>query len=542
MADTDRWILAIDQGNSGPKVGVVSFDGEVLGTGVTPVSVQIGRDGAATQDPAEWRTALRTSVTTAIASAQSRMRLLPQALHAVAVTGQWGSTVPVDAHGHAVGPVLLWADTRAAKYSSRIVGGRLAVDGIAPHKVLSWLRYTGGAPSPHGADPTGHVQLLRHELAEIGHRARWLLEPVDYLTMMLTGRPAATPASMILSWITDNRPGVTPRYVPELVRRAGRDARQLPELLPTGSVQGNLQPEIAAELGLEPGVPVTTGIPDLHAAALGSGAVGPLQTHLAVSTTAWLSAPVPFKKTDVFHQMATVPGLEPELALIANNIETGGAALTWLRERIIAPHDLLSGGGSGIGADGAAPPLAHPTFDDLFALAELAEPGSEGVIFTPWLNGERSPVDDRDLRGAWVNLTLRTNRAALVRSVLEGVALNITWLFEYYQRFLKRRVPSVRILGGGARSDLWCSIIASSLNRPVHRVADPLNAQLRGAALWSRVSLGEISVSQAADLIELDQTFEPEPAATAIYREHYREYRSLAKSLRGFYRRMNGPS
>jgi xylulokinase len=540
VGDTDRWILAIDQGNSGPKVAAVSLTGQLLGTGTKPVSVQIGSDGSATQDPEEWRTALRTAVAAAIADAKARIPLSPSDLHSVAVTGQWGSTVPVDENGAAVGPVLLWADTRAAKYSSQLVGGKLAVDGIAPHKVLPWLRYTGGAPSPHGADPTGHVQLLRNELADIGRRARWLLEPVDYLTMMLTGRPAATPASMILSWITDNRPGATPRYLPELVHRTGRDPRQLPELLPTGSIQGTLQPDIAAEWGLQPGAPVTTGIPDLHAAALGSGATSPFDTHLAVSTTAWLSAPVPFKKTDVFHQMATVPGLTPDLALIANNIETGGAALTWLRERIIAPHDLLSGGGSGIGADGAAPPLAHPTFDDLFALAEHAEPGSEGVIFTPWLNGERSPIDDRDLRAAWVNLTLRTNRAALVRSVLEGVALNITWLFEYYQRFLKRPVPSVRILGGGARSDLWCGIIASCLNRPVQRVTDPLNAQLRGAALWSRVSLGEISLAEAADLIELDQTFQPDPAAMAIYREHYREFRSLAKSLRGFYHRMNG--
>ena len=538
MDDSGRWILAIDQGNSGPKAAVVSLTGQILGAGSVPVSVQIGRDGAATQDPDEWRAALLTAVTVA----QERAGLPSRALHAIAVTGQWGSTIPVDEDGRAVGPVLLWADTRAARYSSEIVGGRFTVDGVAPHKVLSWLRYTGGAPSPHGADPTGHAQLLRHQLADIGRRARWLLEPVDYLTMMLTGRPAATPASMILSWITDNRPGARPRYVPELVRRSGRDPRQLPELLPTGSVQGVLQPEIAAELGLAPGVPVTTGIPDLHAAALGSGATSPFHTHLAVSTTAWLSAPVPFKKTDVFHQMATVPGLQPELALVANNIETGGAALTWLRERIIAPNDLLSGGGSGIGADGAAAPLAHPTFDDLFALAAHAEPGSEGVIFTPWLNGERSPVDDRDLRGAWVNLTLRTNRAALVRSVLEGVALNITWLFEYYQRFLKRPVPSVRILGGGARSDLWCSIIASCLNRPVERIADPLHAQLRGAALWSRVSLGELSLAAAAELVDLDQTFRPDPAATAIYREHYREYRSLAKSLRGFYQRMNGSS
>ena len=131
------------------------------------------------------------------------------------------------------------------------------------------------------------------------------------------------------------------------------------------------------------GVPVVAGLRDLHAAVVGSGAIAPYQSHLAISTTAWLSAPVPFKKTDVLHQMASVPGLTPEMQVVADNIETGGAALTWLREQIIAPNDSLVGGGSGIGASGAAPPLSHPTFDDLFSLAAQAPPGSEGLIFTP---------------------------------------------------------------------------------------------------------------------------------------------------------------
>lgn len=536
MAAGDRWILAIDQGNSGTKAAVVALDGTIRATGFAPVSVDIGHDGRATQDPGEWHSALRTAVARAVAGAG----VAGTRPHAVAVTGQWGSTVPVGDDGEPVGPVLLWADTRAAAHMGPIIGGPLAVGGIAPHKALPWLRYTGGAPSPSGADPTGHAQLLAAELAEVGGRARVLLEPVDYLASRLTGRIAATPASMILSWLTDNRPGADPRYLPQLVRKARRDPRQLPPLLPTGSVQGELQPVIATEFGLLPGAPVVTGIPDLHAAIIGSGAVEPFRTHLAVSTTAWLSARVPFKKTDVLHQMATVPGLDSHLPVVADNIETGGAALTWLREQIIAPSDHLAGGGSGIGADGAAPPSWHPTFDDLFRLAEQAPVGSEGVLFAPWLNGERSPREDRHLRGAWLNLSLRTDRSILVRSVLEGVALNIAWLFEYYEKFLGQPVPSLRILGGGARSDLWCSIIASTLDRIVEQVADPLNAQLRGVALWARVCLGELSLHEAASLVPVRRTFMPEPAARKVYAQHYREYRTLAGRLSGMYRRLNG--
>lgn len=514
-----RWILAIDQGNGGAKAAAVDPDGAILGTGEAPVSVSIGPDGAATQDAGEWAAALRGAVHGAVAAA----RVDRQGLAAVGITGQWGSTVPVGADGEPVGPVLLWADTRAAPHARRIIGGRPSVSGVSLLKAVPWLRVTGGAPNPSGADPTGHSALLGEELADVGRRCRVLLEPVDYIGLRLTGRAAATPASMILSWVTDNRVGARPGYVPELVRRARRDPALLPELLPTGSVLGQVQPAAAVDFGLRAGAPVICGIPDLHAAVIGSGAVAPFQTHLAVSTTAWLSARVPFKRTDPLHSIATLPGLDPLHPVVGNNIETGGAALRWLRDQIIAPHDGLR---------------ARPSYDDLFALAGAAPAGSEGVIFTPWLNGERSPREDRHLRGAWLNLSLRTDRALLVRSVLEGVALNIRWLFEHYERFLRRQVPEVRILGGGARSDLWCQIIADTLGRPVLRVADPLHAHLRGVALWARVCLGEISVEHATARVGVERTFAPQAPARDIYERHYRQYRTLARRLSGVYRRM----
>ena len=286
-------------------------------------------------------------------------------------------------------------------------------------------------------------------------------------------------------------------------------------------------------------MPVACGIPDIHAAIVGSGAVKAYDTHMAVSTTAWLSAPVPFKRTDILHGMATLPGLSPDMNIVGNNIETGGAALSWLREQIIAPSDGLLGGGSGIGADGAAPVTEQPTYAALTELAATAPAGSEGVIFTPWLAGERSPIEDKNLRAAFLNLSLRTDRAMLVRAVMEGVALNINWLFGYYEKFVKRKVPSIRIMGGGAQSDLWCSIIASTLDRRIEQVADPLNAQLRGIALWALVCMGEITLDEAAARVPVARTFDPDPADREVYAHHMREYKKLYGSVKGFYKRMN---
>ena len=528
------WILAIDLGNGGPKVAVVSREGEVLRTALRPVHLQVGLDGEATQDAAEWWSGLLEAAREAIETVDADR----DGLHAVAITGQWGSSVPVGADTQPVGPVVLWADTRARALVRDIIGGPVSVGGYAPQKVLPFVRITGGAPSPSGADPTGHSMLLQTRFADIYAKTRVILEPVDYLGLRFTGRAAATPASMIASWLTDNRIGAPLGYVDALVARARRDPGRLPELIPTGSVLGELLPEVARELGVSPGAPVVCGVPDLHAAVVGSGAVAPYESHIAVSTTSWVGARVPFKRTDVFHQIATVPGLDPAHPVVANNQETGGAALHWLREQVIGASDGLLGGGSGIGADGAAPEVLEPSFDDLTSLAGRAPAGSEGVLFMPWLNGERSPVEDKVARAGWLNLSLRTNRAMLVRSVLEGVAYNSRWLLDAYEKFLKRPVPRVRILGGGAQSDLWCQIYADVLGRPVEQVADPRHAQLRGVALWARVCLGELTLDDVPALAPAAATFTPSSEA-GVYARGYGEYRKLYGTVKGLYHRLN---
>lgn len=530
----ERWILAVDHGNGGPKVAACSLEGEVLATALRPVRVQIGSDGSATQDAVEWWTALLEAAREAIAAAG----VDGSRLHAVAITGQWASSVPVGADGEPAGEVLLWADTRARDLAREVIGGPVNVGGFAPHKVWSFIRLTGGAPSPSGADPTGHSLLLQNRLTDVYARTRVILEPVDYLGMRFTGRAAATPASMMGAWLTDNRIGAPLGYSDQLIARTRRDRDRLPELLPTGSVLGPLLPEVAAALEVAPDAPVVCGIPDAHAAVVGSGAIAPYDVHLAVSTTSWIGARVPFKRTDILHQIASVPGLDPRHHIMINNQETGGASLRWLREMIVAPGDGLPGGGSGIGVSGAAGETLAPTYDDLMALAARAPAGCEGLLFMPWLDGERSPVEDKVVRAGWLNVSLRTDRAMLVRSVLEGVAFNSHWLLDTCEKFLKRPVPKLRILGGGAQSELWCQIYADVLGRPVERVADPRHAQLSGVALWARVCLGEIGLEDVPRHMPAPTTFTPSSESGA-YAARYAEYRKLYGRLKSLYHRLN---
>ena len=511
-----QWVLAIDLGTSALKVGAVATTGEILASTRTDLVTVHTADGGMEQDTGQWWTAITASVAELVEGGVD-----PAALVAVAITGQYASTVPVDSDGTAVGPCLLWADDRGGRHSKAAFAGAAA--GYKPTAIVPWLRYTGGAPSPGGADPSGHALFLARDRPDVYRRAATLLEPVDFLGLAFTGRAAATPASMVASWLTDNRSGRPVGYVPELVRRSGRDANRLPPLLPTGSVLGPVSAHAAAELGVPPGAAVVTGIPDLHAAYMASGTLRDNAAHIAIGTTAWVSCAVPYKKTDVLHQMASVPGTRPGQYLLINNHETAGVCLQWLRESVLA--------------DPAQP--AAPSYDNLTALAATAAPGSAGVIFTPWLKGERSPVDDRALRAGFLNLSLTTTRADLVRSVLEGVAYNMRWLVEVADRFTGQRLEPLRVLGGGAQSDLWCQIHADVLGRRLERVAEPTLAQLRGVALYALMATGRLDLAGAADLVPTATTFTPNRAAMAAYAPLYSEFTGVYGRLKGMYRRLN---
>jgi xylulokinase len=516
----DRFVLAVDLGTGGPKVGLVSLTGKLAWQDHIAVATrQIGSAGHV-QDANDWWAAVRSATREALASGAVE----PSAVVAACVTGMWACTVPVDAAGSPVGDAMTWMDSRGGQYSRKVIGGPVA--GYAPRPALQWIRRTGGAPSSSGADPIGHILFWLNEAPDIAQAARWYLEPIDFLSMCFTGVATASHASMTGAWLTDNRDLAAMSYDPVLLGLAGltSEMSKLPPLRPTGSVVGVVSPAVSADLGLPGpdspggGVKVVTAIPDLHSAACGAGAVTDFATHMAISTSAWIGAPVPYKKTDALSQVASVPGLSPDRYLIANNHETGGLCLQWLRDKVL----------------GSSAPFAE-VIDEATASAA----GAGNVMFTPWLNGERSPVDDRRARGGWHNLSLATTRADMVRAVLEGVALNARWLHDACEKFAKRRLDPIRIIGGGAQSDLWCQIHADVMNRTIERVAEPLHAGIKGAALFAAMSLGAVDAGELRDLVEVDGSFRPAAANRATYDRLYDEFPKLYKNQRLMFKRLN---
>ena len=524
--DEVAYILAVDLGTGGPKVALVSTAGDVVGHEFEKNDLILLPDGGVEQDPGQWW----TSIVTATRRLLERGLVPVDEVVAVSITTQWMTTVAVGADGRHIGNAISWMDTRGAGYARKVAGGGVMVPtvGYNARKLRQWLRVTGGIPSLTGKDPVGQMLFLKHERPEVYAAATSFLEPMDYLNLRLTGRVVASADTIVGHWVTDNRDLDHVGYDEELVDWVGVDRAKLPELVPTGSIIGTLTEEAATELGLGRHVQVVAGTGDTASAGIGSGAVRDFEGHLYVGTSSWLSCHVPFKKTDLLSNITSLPSGIPGRYWVATEQDTAGKCLSWLVESVLYPDSSLLGG--------AAP---ADVYERLNAVAMSSPPGSGKVIFLPWLNGERTPVDNHHIRGGWYNESMATTQADLVRAVFEGVALNTRWMQQAAEKFTKRRFEHLNFVGGGARSPLWCQIMADVLDRPIRQVADPVLANVRGAGFSAAVALGHLRWDDIPARITITETFQPNPRNRQTYDQLFDAFVDIYKKNKGIYARLN---
>ncbi|MFI7023912.1 FGGY-family carbohydrate kinase [Micromonospora sp. NPDC049900] len=530
MAASAPQILAIDLGTSGMKAALVAADGTVTGWAERPVPLDVLPGGGAEQDPMAWWTALGEVAAELGRAHPEQMR----AVRAVCASTQGEGTIAVDVAGDPLTPCISWLDMRGAPHLRRQFGGFPAYQGMSVRRIARWLRLTGGMPSPTGKDPAAHMLLVRDEMPQVYARTASFLNVLDWINLKLTGRTVATVDSILTSWVTDNRRPGDIRYSPALVADCGIDADKLPPIVACTDVIGTLTPAAAGHLGLPESVEVVAGAIDNTAAAIGAGTTGDHEPHLYLGTSSWIAAHVPGKKTDVAAGIASVPCAIGDRYLMTALQATAGANLTWLRDKIVEYDDPLLAAGHVSRDEGTI-------FDAFDAIIPTVPPGANGVLYTPWLYGERAPVDDPNLRAAFLNISLDTNRSDLLRAVFEGVAFNTRWLAGAVDRFLGSRVTSMAITGGGALSDSWCQIFADVLDVEIRRDAQPLAVNARGAGWIGAVGTGLLTFADVPALMRTDRVFTPDPTLRATYDEVFADYRELHRRLAPLYRRLNRP-
>ena len=517
-------ILSVDLGTSGMKVALITAHGQVLGWESQPIGLCLTPDGGAEQSPEEWWQAFLAAAQRLIAR-----NLAPrEAITAICCSTQGEGTVPVDRDGNALMNCILWMDMRGAPYLHKNIRGVINVAGADAIKLLRWIRLTGGMPSLTGKDPAAHMLLVREKFPDIYARTYKFLNVLDYLNLRLTGCFAATFDSILTSWVTDNRNPNDIHYDEALIKTSGIDADKFPEIVSCTTVLGNVKSEIAEALGLSKTVKVVAGAIDNTAAAIGSGAVADFMPHLYLGTSSWIAAHVPFKKTDIGSSLASVPCALPDRYLLTALQATAGGNLNFLRDNILYHQDEL---------------LQEAHVPDVFKImdqiAARVPAGSNGVIYTPWIWGERAPVEDRSLRAGLYNISLNNNREDIIRAFLEGVAFNTRWLLKPVEKFMGRSVQQINLAGGGGNSDVWCQIFADVLDVEVRQVQDPIQANARGAAFIAGVGLGAIGFGDVPQLVVIKQTYQPTPQHRTVYDDRYEVFVEIYQQMKDVYHRLN---
>ncbi|MFX0146923.1 MAG: FGGY-family carbohydrate kinase [Candidatus Hodarchaeota archaeon] len=534
-----KYILAIDNGTGGPKSAIVSTHGEVLEWAFQEVSLHVTKGGGAEQDPEEWWDAILKTAKQVIDSGCVSV----EDIIGVCNTGQWSGTVPLDKDGNHLMNAIIWMDVRGASAIQKFYKGLIKFGGINVIKALKFVKRTGGAPTLSGKDPVAHILWLKNEHPEIYEKAFMFLEPQDYINLKLTGKFASSYTTIGIHWLTDIRDINNISYSKKLIKMLKIDKEKLPsELLHSTDILGPIKNEIAEELGLDKNTKVVAGVPDVPSAAIGSGAVQDYETHLYIGTSDWLICHIPYKKTDIFHNMGAIASGIPGRYMIINEQEIAGGTLSFLRDKILYHKDEL--------LREEAVPDVYKIFDKI---VEETPPGSNNLIFTPWLIGERAPIDDHTIRGGLYNISLEMSRKHLIRAIFEGVAYNVRWLFTYVERFVRKLkkkggisipknqvvIPEINIIGGGASSNVWCQIFADVLNRTIKQVENPIQANARGAAFIASVGLGYIGWDHIPKHIQYSNIFKPNPDNREVYDNLFNEYLNIYKIMGKTYKRLN---
>lgn len=475
-------LLGIDIGGAGCKAVLVSRQGRVLGKAQREYPMETPRPGWVEQDPERWW----REVVEALRDLRGIAALDEVAAVGVSCTN---ALVAVDQRGQPVRPAILLWDQRTAGQIGRLEEAREEI-----------RRITGNRPAP-GTFSLPLMLWIRDEEPEAFGRVHRFLVPTGYLVHRLTGVYTMDPSRASTTLLFD----LTRRTWSEPLRRAfAIPSRVLPPVLPSAAIAGRVTAEAATATGLRQGTPVVTGCMDTVAAALTLGAVAPGTAFIIMGTATRAGVVLDAPPADDRFLNASHALDDRWLSIAAMN--GAGSSLHWLR-------DLY----------------AARSYEEMIETASSVPPGAEGLVYLPYLAGERSPIWDPFARGVFCGVTLRHGRPQITRSVLEGVALAVRHNLELLERVRGLKPGALPIAGGGAKSALWCQIIADVIGRPLLR--SPLvDAEAVGAAILAGLGCGLMDSLEAVARAWAEAAEEVRPR-----RELQRVYDRLFDVYQGVY-------
>jgi len=484
-------LLGIDLGTSGVKAVVIDEDAQVLGVGFREIPMEVPAPGRAEQDPEAWWSNTVMAVRQALHEAGN-----PE-ISGIGCDGHMHGGVLLDAAHKPLGRAITWADQRSAELIPELE---------ADIGIETFLAIAGTRPAAGFMGPT-FAWLRRHEPERLDAAAAFIL-PKDYLRLHLVGTVATDISDASGTALFD----VGARtWSKELTVRFGASPEILPPLLESAGMAGRLRPEAARELGLVEGIPVAAGCSDQCAQAAANGLVDQTMGSVSLGTGSTVVVVTTEPKPDPAGRIHTFCHAAPQRWYQLGATLSAGLSLRWLRDRL----RLTS---------------SNP-YAAMGASAAKVEPGSDGLVFIPYLVGERTPIMEPEATGAFVGLRYSHRRAHLTRAVMEGVACSMRATRDAVvaaggscERWLA--------VGNGLSSPIWRSIVADVYDEPLHFVAAP-ERQAVGAALIGGIAAGRYGgYEEVAEVARPPlHTTEPDPERARIYENVYGRYSRLSELL-----------
>jgi len=528
-----NYALAYDIGTTGVKTCLFEIDDgiKLIASAIEGYELYVYPDGGAEQDPNEWWSAMCSTTKKLIKSS----KIKPEKIDGISFCSQMQGLVLVDKDGMPVRRAMSYMDQRAKKeikkymaYGPQIAGGNIP-------KVLKCLQITSAAPVSV-KDPVYKYLWVRENEPENFRRVHKWLDVKEALIARMTGEFIMTEDSAFATLIYDIRKGKR-CWSPELCKMLNVDMNHLAKIIKCTDKVGGLTEEAAKQLGLAAGTPVYGGGGDASLIGVGAGSVGLHDTHIYMGTSGWVSTVVDKNMVDTMAMIASTVGARPGYYNYFAELETAGKCLEWVKD-----HLALDEIGVYLKKTHVAEDMESKytnLYQYMSAVTMSVPAGSNGVIFTPWLHGNRCPFEDPNAKGMFFNISLETGKSELIRSVAEGVCMHMRWMLETQEK--KTETSGViRFVGGGALSDSTSQILADCLGRTIETVESPQNVGSVGAAVVVAVGLGIIKdVSESGKLIKADKIFKPNPANKAAYDKNFAVYKQLYKTNKENFKLIN---
>ncbi len=526
------YILVHDVGTTSSKSCLYRLDDrlELVEKTLQEYPLYVLQNGGVEQDPDQWWEAVCRGTQAVLKQAQ----ISPNSIQAMAFCAQMQGFIPVDESGTALYRAMSYMDTRGASQQKRYLhDGLIKIEQMNAYKLLNALRITGGA-SASVKDPVWKYLWLRDEKPDIFQAMHQWMDVKDYLVMRCTGKFTFGADSAHATFLFDTRPGKM-RWHEGLCKTYDVDLKHLPPVIQATDQVGGLTEQAAQALGLPVGLPIFCGGGDLSMISLGSGNLDNNTTHIYIGTSGWVCATVDRRMTDINGMVASILAAIPGKYNYISEQETSGRCLQWIRDHLALDE---------IGVY-----LEHKTvadkdeeykslYDFMGEVVEETEPGANGVIFTPWLHGNRSPFEDPYARGMFFNLNLQTGKRDLIRAVLEGDAYHKRWMLETVEKKTPRN-DTIRLVGGGAQSNTWAQILADVIGRIIEVTEYPENAGAAGAALVCGVGLGLIDFDDIKRIVQVARVFTPRVQYKALYDKQYQVYKQLYRRNKKLFKLLN---